>query len=150
MALDTQQKRMAAMGHGRPWMRAVYPSGLDAVQRASIGLAYGGNTLASGSIVWTSATASPYRSVVLDSPTGAIYVFRVEMRATAGTARARLYNITGAASVTSSEITTAATINTILESATLTLTDGDRYVPQFGTLAADGGIPVGAEVDLIP
>lgn len=44
MAIDTQQKRMSVPGAGRPFMRAVYPSGtIDATERMGIGNAYNGN-----------------------------------------------------------------------------------------------------------
>lgn len=42
MALDTQEKRMAAVGVGRPWMRAKLPVATpDAEWRASSGNGYG-------------------------------------------------------------------------------------------------------------
>lgn len=41
MALDSQQKRMAVTGVGRPWMRSVYPNILkDNTWRASVGNVY--------------------------------------------------------------------------------------------------------------
>jgi len=40
MALDSQTKRMAAAGVGRPYMRATFPNSLLTSQRPSIGLSY--------------------------------------------------------------------------------------------------------------
>ncbi len=46
MALDTQEKRMMAMGVGRPWMRQSLAQGtIDEGMRVGIANAYGGNTL---------------------------------------------------------------------------------------------------------
>ncbi len=48
MALDTQEKRMAATGVGRPWMRAKLPGANDEEWRVASGNAYGGNALGAG------------------------------------------------------------------------------------------------------
>lgn len=40
MAINSRQKRSAAVGAGRPWLRSVHPDSLSAEQRASIGTAY--------------------------------------------------------------------------------------------------------------
>ncbi len=46
MAIDTQEKRMAAATAGRIWMRAVFPIATpDEEWRISAGAAYGGNAL---------------------------------------------------------------------------------------------------------
>ncbi len=47
MAIDDKEKRVAVMGVGRPWMRAVEPIATpDEEWRISVGNAYGGNALA--------------------------------------------------------------------------------------------------------
>jgi len=46
MALDSQAKRMAAAGVGRPYMRATFPNNVLAPQRPSIGLSYPVGSLA--------------------------------------------------------------------------------------------------------
>ena len=46
MALDTQKKRMNAVGVGRPWKRAKFPGVKDQAWRVASGNAYGGNTIA--------------------------------------------------------------------------------------------------------
>lgn len=43
MALDTQEKRMAAVGVGRPYLRTKLPAAVDVEWRASTGLSYGAN-----------------------------------------------------------------------------------------------------------
>lgn len=70
MAIDTQAKRMAAAGCGRPWMRATFPTGtIDAEERASIGNTYGGNAFAAGEV------AAPTHTVVLcDASSGKLKV----------------------------------------------------------------------------
>ena len=46
MPLDSQEKRMAAAGVARPYMRATFPVATpDEEWRISVGLAYGGNAL---------------------------------------------------------------------------------------------------------
>ena len=49
MALDTQSKRQAAAGVGRPWMRTTFPVATPTEEwRISAGNAYGGNALSPG------------------------------------------------------------------------------------------------------
>ena len=49
MALDSQEKRMAASGVMRPWMRGKFPIATpDEEWRISSGLGYGGNALTPG------------------------------------------------------------------------------------------------------
>lgn len=46
MALDSQEKRMAVVGIGRPWLRSKFPiAAPDEQWRSSSGLTYGGNAL---------------------------------------------------------------------------------------------------------
>jgi len=67
MAIDTQQKRMSALSHGRPWMRGrVYPSGtIDAAERAAIGMAYSGNAIWAGGAPSTPGGENDSDTVVL-------------------------------------------------------------------------------------
>lgn len=53
MAIDSRQKRSAAVGAGRPWLRSVHPDSLSAEQRASIGTAYPVAPFAGGVITGT-------------------------------------------------------------------------------------------------
>lgn len=48
MALDTQEKRMAASGVARPYMRGKLPGANDQEWRIASGNGYGGNTLTPG------------------------------------------------------------------------------------------------------
>jgi len=46
MAIDDKEKRAAALGVGRPWMRGQFPVATpDEEWRISVGNAYGGNAL---------------------------------------------------------------------------------------------------------
>ena len=46
---DSQQKRMSALGHGRPFTRSVFPvTAKDAPWRLNTGLVYAGNALSPG------------------------------------------------------------------------------------------------------
>lgn len=40
MAIDTQQKRMAVVGVGRPWMRSTFPGTINEAWRLSVGNSY--------------------------------------------------------------------------------------------------------------
>jgi len=47
MAIDDQQKRMSALGSGRPFLRAVFPVTTPTEDwRQNVGLTYSGGTLA--------------------------------------------------------------------------------------------------------
>jgi hypothetical protein len=48
MAIDSQQKRMAVVGVGRPWMRSTFPGTINEAWRVSVGNAYSGNALTPG------------------------------------------------------------------------------------------------------
>ena len=61
MAVDSQQKRMSAAGHGRLWMRGVFPVATPTeAWRLNVGAAYAGNAL-------SPISASPF-------PTGARHI----------------------------------------------------------------------------
>ena len=73
-ALDTREKRMAAVGVGRPFMRAVNAGNLGTTQRPSIGIAYafdfeapvvppttGGGTIHLGSIKIASINTGSFK-----------------------------------------------------------------------------------------
>lgn len=51
MALDTQEKRMAAVGVGRPWLRSKLPGSNDQEWRIASGNAWGGNAIASAAMI---------------------------------------------------------------------------------------------------
>ncbi len=68
------------------------------------------------------------------------------MRATSGTARARLYDLTDAAEVADSAITTASATHARVRSAAIALTDAHEYEAQFGTTAGDSGEARGADL----
>ena len=51
MAINTQQRRMSAVGAGRPWMRGVFPVATPtAAWRQNVGLSYAGVTLAAAAV----------------------------------------------------------------------------------------------------
>jgi len=66
MALDTQEKRMAAFGVGRPWMRTKLPGANDEEWRISSGNAYGGNALSPAAAGGVTVTVIPryYRQLM--------------------------------------------------------------------------------------
>jgi hypothetical protein len=72
------------------------------------------------------------------------WYLEVAMRATSGTAYARLYDVTDSAVVIKSLISTIAGTLTRVRSDALTLTDAHEYRVQFGTLATGSGEAVGA------
>jgi len=68
MSVDTQEKRMNAVGVGRPWMRSKLPGSNDEAWRIASGLGYGGNALTPVS-VGSQIYASEYEFIpdVLDA-----------------------------------------------------------------------------------
>lgn len=81
MALDTQEKRMAAAGAGRPFMRAHFPVATpDEEWRISIGIAYGGNALTPAMVLIDPHTAT-IGPILLSLASGAVVRLRVKRRA---------------------------------------------------------------------
>ncbi len=66
MALDTQAKRMNAVGVGRPWLRSKFPGVKDQAWRVASGNAYGGNEIAAP-VVSVAANPSPRMARLLQS-----------------------------------------------------------------------------------
>jgi hypothetical protein len=64
------------------------------------------------------------------------WYFETTMYAPVGTARAKLYDLTAAADVANSEITTGSVTKTRVRSAAITLVDGHAYEARFGALPA--------------
>lgn len=86
-------------------------------------------TFRSGIRLFTAANWSPDRAIV----------FEASIRATAGTARARLFDVTAAAAVANSEVTTTSSSMTRLRSAAITLVDGNEYRMQTGKAVGSTG-----------
>lgn len=84
-------------------------------------------------------TASEWASVVL---------FHVEAtyRATTGTVRIRLFDLTAAAAVVSSEVSTASSTLARARSSAITLVDGHEYRLQVGVDSGAAGAIVGASI----
>ena len=72
------------------------------------------------------------------TPTPTWY-FEVTMKASSGTAKARLFNLTDSVEVTDSVVNTANATHTRVRSSAITLADGKEYEAQFGTGSADSG-----------
>lgn len=68
------------------------------------------------------------------------------MRATTGTARARLYDETAGTAVASSTLDTSSATLARYRTGALTLTDGDVYRSQFGVTSGDAGETHGAKL----
>lgn len=140
MALDTQEKRMAAAGVGRPWMRATFPSGtIDAEERASIGNTYGGNPFTG--IVYA-VSKGIFEYVAANWGSTLAFFFQVYHRATSGTLHARLFDVTTSTPVAGSDLSTVSATNVRQQSGDLkaALTDGDEYEAQWGKSGSDGGV----------
>lgn len=139
MAVDTADKRASFFSHGgRYWMGKAYvPNGsIDAPHRLFSLTFYSGNALSgvvytfdSGIRLYTEANWHKDFAVVFEST----------IRATVGTARSRLFDITAAAAVANSEVTTTSGSMVRLRSAALTLVDGNEYRLQTGKIAGDSG-----------
>jgi len=144
MAIDSQEKRMAAASTARPWMRATYPTGtIDAAERASAGNTYGGNAF-EAVYVWV-LRGGTYTYVAANNVGRSMY-FEVDFLATAGTVYAHLYDLDDAAAVADSEQSTAETTLQTKRSDALTLADGHVYRLRLGKFGADAGEGWGAKV----
>ncbi len=96
---------------------------------------------AATTVIWTS-TGPPYklfRFTAANWRASPSWYAEAMVKATAGTARMRIWNETDGAAVADSEITTTSATFVRLRSAAATLTDGKDFRIQFGALAADGG-----------
>jgi hypothetical protein len=80
-----------------------------------------------------------------DSGTGSVY-FEVYMRATSGTVYADLYDETGSAQVSGSQIATTSSTFTLRRTVALTLNIDSTYRPRFGVIGTDTGEGLGAVV----
>lgn len=74
------------------------------------------------------------------------FFYEAYFRATSGTVRARLYNLTDSVAVVGSEVSTASATHVRLRSGALVLVDGKEYVAQFGTTAGSAGRFIRASV----
>lgn len=70
---------------------------------------------------------------------GALATLEVCMRQTTGTVYARLYDVTAAAAVSGSQVSTASGTFVLVESDELDLVDGHEYRAQFGKVSGDAG-----------
>lgn len=152
MALDTQAKRMAAAGAGRPWMRATFPTGtIDAEERASIGNTYGGNALAAAAVVYRIAKGM-FKYVAAEHSSLVSFYFEAVHRARVGTIYSRLavwaapYDPLTLVAVAGSELNTTSATDVRQRTVALTLIDGEEYRMQAGKTGSDSGVAEGAEV----
>ena len=74
---------------------------------------------------------------------GSIY-FEAYLRATTGTVYADLYDETGSASVSGSQVSTTSSSFVLVRSSALTLTLNNTYRPRFGIVGTDAGQHLGA------
>lgn len=73
MAIDSQQKRMAATGVGRPWMRANYPeTPVTSAWRSSVGNSYPVAAFVSNFVEGARSWTIKARSVIWDTLTRGI------------------------------------------------------------------------------
>ena len=70
-------------------------------------------------------------------------------RAAAGTAKARLFDETTSTGVADSTMSTTSSSFVRARTGALTLTDGDEYRAQFGTVSPDGGVAIGAKLVIL-
>lgn len=136
MAIDTETKRRSVLGMTIiPLLVAPVPDGTVAnVDREHVVGIYAGIAPASGGVAYTSCGV-PFLYTAANW-LGAAFYHEAYMKATSGTVYARIYDVTAAAEVASSEISTAETSSTRLRSLAITLTDTHVYMLQTGTTGA--------------
>jgi hypothetical protein len=160
-ALTAEEAAVMASGYSAGFVRPEsltywYPlfntSDLISYGRTSNALtAYNTPTTADGPpIVYPSGAHTPWpNSVVAWLESGRLFLytaanwgytrtwyFEATLKATVGTARAKLYDVTAASYVTDSEVTTTSSTKTRVRSSAITLTDGHTYEVHFGALPA--------------
>ncbi len=74
------------------------------------------------------------------------FFLEVTLRATAGVAVARLFDVTAGAPVTNSVITTTSSTSVRVRSSALTLVDGNEYQIQFGSNVSSAGAAFGGQL----
>lgn len=146
MAIDTREKRMSMLNFGDGsnvhLLFEADGTAVDADDRLHLLDLYSGisaiaviSYTSMGDIfLFTSANWTP-------APT---WHLEATMRATSGTAEARLFDLTDTAEVADSPVTTASATHDRVRSSAITLTDAHEYEAQFGTTAADSGEARGA------
>ena len=90
-------------------------------------------------VVFASLDVSPFLYVAAEYGAAVSHFFQVFLRATVGTVYARLFDVTADAEVASSEVSTTSATHVRLRTGSLTLVDGNEYVPQFGLEGSDAG-----------
>ena len=135
MAVDTENKRFSFMsGQVMP-----SPDGaFNAADRAQLLGLYSGIALAAPTVMgYTNLGGAFYYETA--NWVDVEWYYEVYMLATAGTVYARLYDITAAAVVADSEVSTAsATYVRVRTASVLTLVDTHEYVAQVGAVTGSG------------
>jgi hypothetical protein len=137
MAIDSRNKRSSA-GSMLFINHAPLPDGtIGAADRRQVSGFYAG-IAATGPIVYASY-GGPFLLEKVNYDLDMAYYLEVYMRATSGTAHARLLNVTDNAAISLSELSTVSSTFTRLRSSALALADSKEYAVQLGVQGADTG-----------
>lgn len=138
MAIDTPAKRTSMLTFGRFWGPITLPipnGAYDDADRQHLLACYSG--IAFASVVWTTV-GGIFLFTSANWSESAFYL-ETYIKAAAGTAYARLYDVTDTSPVTDSDVSTTSASLVRLRSSAMTLTDGKEYVAQIGVEAGDSG-----------
>lgn len=143
MAIDTRDKRFSA--GSLLWLATLPdPDGtIDAGDRLQWAGLYRG--IAASAIVFV-LMGDVFKYVAAKYSSSLLVYFEVFLRATTGTAHARMFDATLSAAVSGSNLSTASATHTRQRSGPLTLVDGSEYLVEFGTLPGDAGAARGGKI----
>lgn len=149
MSADTAAKRYSAIHIGKPWrgLHVVPDVTIPQGERQAIMFMYSG-ILATGGFAYT-YYGSPFLFTAANWKTGILVYAEAYFRATTGTVYTDLYDLTSAALVASSTLTTSAATFTRVRSAALTLTDGHEYRFRISKTGVDAGEILSAKLILL-
>lgn len=136
MSADTAAKRYSAMNISCPWrgLNVVPNVTIPVGERQAIMFFYSGIT----AIILT-FYGSPFLFTAANWKTSIPVYLEVYMRATAGTVYAELYDLTAAAIVAGTTLSTASATLTRIRASSVTLTDGHEYRIQISKSGSDAG-----------
>ena len=142
MAIDTRDKRASAGGLHWDFVAPDPDGSFNQGDRQQYGGTYRG--ILAISISWVEV-GIPFLYTSANW-VGETFYFEAYIRATSGTAQARLFNKSKGVSVAGSNLSETSSSFTRNRSGSIVLADDDEFVAQFGTASGDSGEGKGAKV----
>lgn len=112
----------------------------------SLGTGTFGITATTTSSSYSTDSKALYANIDVADYTSASYFFEAVLKTSAGTAYAQLYDLTSAAAISGSEVSTTATSNTRIRSSEITLLTAKNYTVQYKNSASNTTTYYGSKV----